>query len=46
MTNFEIQEYYQNTPKFNGFYSRNNLAKVKDGENVINLYEFKSIGTQ
>ena len=23
-TNFEIQNYYQNEPKFNGFYSRTN----------------------
>ena len=25
--NFEIQEYYQNEPKFNGVYSRNNDLK-------------------
>ena len=31
LTNFEIQRYYQNEPKFNGAYSRNNLPKVKDG---------------
>ena len=37
--------YYQNEPKFNGFYSRNNLPKIKDGAYVINLDEFKSIGT-
>ena len=24
LTNFEIQTYYQNEPKFNGVYSRNN----------------------
>ena len=23
LTNFKIQKYYQNEPKFNGFYSRN-----------------------
>ena len=34
--------HYQNEPKFNGVYSRNNLPKIKD---VINLNEFKSIGT-
>ena len=33
--NFEIQTYYQNEPKFNGVYSRNNLPKIKDGSNVI-----------
>ena len=27
LTNFEIQKYYQNEPKFNGVYSRNNLSK-------------------
>ena len=31
LTNFEIQKYYRNKPKFNGFYSGNNLYKVKDG---------------
>ena len=45
LTNFEIQKYYQNEPKFNRIYSRNNLPKIKDGAYVINLYEFKSIGT-
>ena len=30
---------------FNGFYSRNSLPKIKDGAYVINLDEFKSIGT-
>ena len=24
LTNFEIQKYYDNKPKFNGVYSRNN----------------------
>ena len=24
LTNFEIQKYYENEPKFNGVYSRNN----------------------
>ena len=42
---FEIQKYYQNEPKFNGVYSRNNLPKKKDGAYIINLDEFKSIGT-
>ena len=30
LTNFEIQKYDQNQPKFNGFYSRHNLPKIKD----------------
>ena len=42
-TNFEIQKYYQNEPKFNGVYSRNNLLKLKDGGSVINLDEYESI---
>ena len=45
MTNFEIQKYHQNGPKFNGVYSRNNLHKIKDGVYVTNLDEFESIGT-
>ena len=45
LTNFEIQYYYQNEPKFNGVYSRNNLPKINDGAHVINLDEYKSIGT-
>ena len=37
LTNFEIQKYYQNEPKFNGVYSRNNFSKIKDGSYLINL---------
>ena len=44
LTVFEVPKYYQNEPKFNGVYSRNNLPKIKDGAYVINLDEFKSIG--
>ena len=42
LTNFEIQKYCQNEPKFNGVYSRNNLSKIKDGAYIINLDEFES----
>ena len=45
LTNFEIQKYYQNEPKFTGVYSRNNLPEIKDGAYVINLDEYESIGT-
>ena len=38
-TNFEIQK-YQNEPRFNGVYSRDNLSKMKDGAYVINLDEY------
>ena len=44
LTNFEIQKYYQNEPKLNGVYSRNNSSKRKDGAYVINLDEYKSVG--
>ena len=27
LTNFEIQKYYQNEPRFNGVFSRDNLPK-------------------
>ena len=37
LTNFERQKYYENEPKFNGIYSRNNLLKIKDGTYIINL---------
>ena len=37
LTNFEIQKYYQNEPRFNGVYSGDNLTKIKDGVYVINL---------
>ena len=45
LKNFEIQKYYQNEPKFNGIYSRNNLPKVKDRAYIINLDEYEPIGT-
>ena len=45
LTNFEIQKYYQNEPRFNGVYSRGNLTKIKDGSYVINLDEYSDIGT-
>ena len=46
LTNFEIQKYYQNEPKFNGTYSRNNLPKkIKDGTYAINLDQYADVGT-
>ena len=45
LTNFEIQNYYQNEPKFNGVYSRNNLSKIKDGAYIINCDEYESTVT-
>ena len=47
LTNFETQKYYQNKPRFNGVFSRNNLLKkIKDGAYVINLDEYADVGTQ
>ena len=46
LTNFEIQKYYENEPRFNGVFSRDNLLKkIKDGAYVINLDEYEDIGT-
>ena len=46
LTNFEIQKYYQNKPRFNGVFSRNNLPKkIKDGAYVIKADEYADVGT-
>ena len=46
LTNFEIQEYYQNEPRFNGVFRRDNLSNsIKNGAYVINLDECRDIGT-
>ena len=46
VTNFEIQKYYKNEPRFKGTYSRDNLPnKIRDGAYVINLDEYSDIGT-
>ena len=46
LTNFETQKYYENEPRFNGVFSRDNLLKqIKDGTYVINLDEYEDIGT-
>ena len=54
LTNFEIQVFYQNEPRFNGVFSRDNLPNnnnnnnnnnIKNGANVINLDEYRNIGT-
>ena len=44
LTDFEIQNYYQNEPRFHGVYSGNNLPeKVKDDAYVINLGEYADV---
>ena len=46
LTNVEIQAYYQNEPRFNGVFSRDNLPNlIKNGAYVINLDEYYDIGT-
>ena len=55
LTRFEIQEYYRNEPRFNGVFSRDNLPdnnnnnnnnnNIKNGPYVINLDEYRDIGT-
>ena len=46
LTNFEIKEYYENEPRFNGVYSRDNLPiTIKNGVYVINLDEYPNVGT-
>ena len=56
LTNFEIQEYYQTEPRFNGTFSRDNLLNnnnnnnnnndnIKSSAYVINLDEYRDIGT-
>ena len=46
LTNFEIKGYYENEPRFNGVYFRDNLHKtIKNGAYVINLDEYEDVGT-
>ena len=45
LTNFGVQRYYKNEPRFNGVFSRNNLPKkTKVGAYVINLDEYADVG--
>ena len=46
LPNFEIKEYYEKKPRFNGVYSRDNLPKtIKSGVYVLNLDEYADLGT-
>ena len=47
LTNFKIQKYYENEPRFSGvFFSRDNLTKtIKDGAYIINLHEYEDTCT-
>ena len=46
LKHFEIKEYYENEPRFNDVYSREDLPKMtKNGAYVINLAEYADVGT-
>ena len=45
LTNFEIETCYQNEPRFNRVYSRDNLPNIKDGAYVVNLDEYSDTET-
>ena len=46
LTNFEIQKYYENEPRFIGVFSRDYFPKkIKDGAYVINFDEYADTGT-
>ena len=46
LINLEIQKYYQNEPRFNGVFSRNNLPKkINDVAYLISLDEYADVGT-
>ena len=41
--NFKIQNYYQNKPKSNDVYCRDNKCKIKDGTYIIHSDEYESL---
>ena len=45
LTTFEIQKYYQNEPRLNGIYSRDNLPKIEDRVYAVNFAEYGSVVT-
>ena len=44
LTNFEKQSYHQAQQRFNGFYSKTNLIKIKVKTYVINIDQCKLVG--
>ena len=40
LTDFKIQRYYLDEPKFNSVYLKNNSSEIKDGEYIINTDEY------
>ena len=45
LTNFEIQNYFENESKFDGVYFRDNLTEIQDGSYITDLDEYSDIGT-
>ena len=46
LTNFEVQKYFKNEPRFNGVFSGNNLLKkIKEGAYILNLDKYTDVGT-
>ena len=46
LTNLELERVYQNEPRFNGVFSKNNLPeKIKNGAYFIDLDEYAGVGT-
>ena len=41
-TNFQLQKYYQDKPKFNVIYSKNDLSKTKNRKYTINFDNHES----
>ena len=46
LSNIKITNYFNDEPRFNGVFSRNNLPRIKDGAHVTNLDDEKSKVTQ
>ena len=46
LTDFEIQKYFQNEPRFNDVYCRDNLSvQIKDGVYIKNLDDYSDTGS-
>ena len=44
LKNFELERVYENEPRFNAVFSRNNMPKkIKDGAYVISLDEYADV---
>ena len=41
LSNIEITKYLNEEPRWDGFYSKDNLSSIKDGKYVINLEKSK-----